>query len=118
MGLFRRRKSALARALDIWYPGIILRVSTVNGEVLRVTSDELYHKARYERLAQRPPRDCDPSCPPGCDRHGWLSLVGGLASEFTGPPMPGEEFSTVPLKIEIKPMRLGRHQDLAAAADA
>jgi len=113
----RRRAEALAAvpAVDLWYPGIELRISTRDGEIMRVTSTDLHYAAKYESFAQRPPGGCDPGCMPGCDRHGWLSLMAGVATEFAEPP-PGGEFSTVPIKIEVKPLRLGGRRELAEAA--
>ena len=63
------------------HPGIRLRVSTKDGVVLELDSDELYLAARF------------------AGSNGWRALIPG------GPDGAGE-FSTVPVKIEIKPEKL------------
>lgn len=102
MNLFRRRTPRHSRVLAA--PRVRLRISTADGPVTDVTSDDLYYIARFADVAP-----CTPACLPGCDKHGWLNLIAGgcdtLAGSFHGPGLqcPAGEFSTVPLKIEIKP---------------
>lgn len=95
MKLFRRRKPETARA---WHPGIRLRISVPSGVVVEASSEQLYLNAIY---GGRVP--CTPECPPDCDEHGWLDLIAGAKEDYGG-----SEFSTVPLKIEVKPVRLRR----------
>lgn len=113
---FRRRRTAAVPAVDLWYPGIALRISTPNGEIVLANSDELYAIAKYSGAGD----GCSPACSPGCLRHGWLNLVAGGSLEF-GDAIPSGDFSVVPLRIEVKPMRLAgynRTAEAEAAADA
>lgn len=59
-----------------------------------VDSAHLHYIATYNKTSW-----CDPSCPPGCDRHGWLDLIAGGAA-------PAMAFTQVPVKIEVKPVML------------
>lgn len=80
MGLFRRRPKT--------FPGVQFRISTINGVIIDINSEQLYYAARYGEY---------------CDEHGWLNLVAGGAD---GMQVPGSEFSVVPLKVEIKPVQI------------
>lgn len=77
------------------YPGIRLRISVASGVVVDANSEHLYYSAKYGG----PVEPCGPACPPDCDKHGWLDLIAGGDAGTT-------DFSTVPLKIAIKPVRL------------
>lgn len=68
-------------------PGILLRISTPDGVVVEADSWHLYFTARYSGAGD-----------------GWLNLISAADPNY-GPACPAEEFSTVPLKIEIKPVR-------------
>jgi hypothetical protein len=95
--LFRRRPEPEPP----WYPGIRLRISTRDGVIVDAGSDHLYYSAKYGG-----PEPCTPACLPGCEKHGWLNLVAGGGSLGMLSPVT-QEFSQVPLKIEIRPVRLG-----------
>lgn len=100
--LFRRRKRQPSPPL--WYPGIELRISTPDGVIVDADSAHLYYSAKYGG-----PKPCTPACLPGCYEHGWLNLVAGggeLVGGELGMLSPAEEYSAVPLKIEIRPVRL------------
>ena len=93
-----RRRWLRGRAHD----GILIRISTVNGPIMLASSDQLYYSARYAGPAEV----CAPDCLPGCTAHGWLNLVAGSVDAEPGQLAHAAEFSTVPLKIEIKAARL------------
>ncbi len=94
--LFRRRKHQPPPPL--WHPGVRFRILTPDGLIVDADSDRLYYSAKYGG------EFCSPGCVPGCDEHGWLSLVGGGGD--LGMLSPAGEFSVVPLKVEIRPVRL------------
>lgn len=83
------------------HPGIRIRVSVPNGAILDTDSSHLHYSAMFAG-----PAACDIDCLPGCDRHGWLNLVPGSPADSIGVPIPGGEYSRVPMKIEIKPIML------------
>lgn len=69
-------------------PGILLRISTPDGVVVEASSWHLYCSAKFAGVGD-----------------GWLNLITAADPNY-GPQCPAEEFSTVPLKIEIKAARL------------
>ena len=78
--------------------GIELRISNINGELVRTDSEHLHWIAKYAGTATT----CNLSCLPGCDRHGWLELIPGREMPYAYPddmPVPAR------LKIEIRPWR-------------
>jgi hypothetical protein len=79
----------------ITYPGVIFRLSTPSGVVVQATSEHLYYSAKYAGTSH-----CNPSCLADCDKHGWLNLISGGFDGWA------EEFTTVPVKIEIKPTQI------------
>jgi hypothetical protein len=83
------------------YPAILFRISTPDGVIVQADSEHLYYTAIYGSQGF----GCTPACPPGCDRHGWLNLITAGGEGF-GAQCPAGEFSTVPLRIEVKPLRL------------
>lgn len=82
------------------FPGILLRISTVNGPVVEADSQHLFYAARYGT------EGCTAACSDDCTVHGWFNLMAGgmdqLSTAFGLEP-PSGEFSVVPLKIEIRP---------------
>ena len=95
MRLLRRRETG-----PLTYPGIRLRISVPSGVIVDVDSEHLHYSAKYGNAGE----GCEPGCLPGCDKHGWLDLIAGGGMGTT-------EFSTVPLKIEVKPIRLSPQAD-------
>lgn len=89
----------LLRRRSRTFPGVQFRISTPNGVIVEADSEHLHWIAKYGGLGE----PCNPACLPGCQKHGWLDLIAGGGD---GMACPAEEFSTVPLKIEIKPVRL------------
>ena len=85
---------------------ILVRISTANGVVLETDSETLRYAAVYSVGVDQ---WCKPGCPSDpalCLDHGWFSLVAGSTSADLGQLSPAGEFSTVPLKIEVKPVYL------------
>ncbi|HEV2244925.1 MAG TPA: hypothetical protein VGR98_28075 [Streptosporangiaceae bacterium] len=77
--------------------GIELRISNINGELVRTDSDQLYWSTTFHQCLS-----CTPACPPNCERHGWYELIPGKMMPYAYPddtPVPGR------LKIEIRPLR-------------
>jgi hypothetical protein len=88
----------------VLFPGVMFRISTPDGVIVETSSQHLYYSAKYAG-----PEPCTPACPPGCQKHGWFNLITGRDHEDYarfGPSCPAGEFSVVPLKIEVKPVRL------------
>jgi hypothetical protein len=83
-----------------WHPGIQLRISTLNGPIVEADSANLYYSAKFGAAGE----PCDPSCMPGCQKHGWVNLVAGDGG--FGMIWPGSDFSVVPLKIEMRAAKL------------
>jgi hypothetical protein len=99
--MWRRRQ--LPRLL-YKHPGVRIRISVPTGKIVDADSLQLYYSARFGSAAENDP--CTPECRPGCDTHGWSDLVGGMIGEL-GQALPIEPgFSTVPLRIQIKPVEL------------
>lgn len=68
--------------------GIRLRISTPNGVVVDTDSVDLHCIARFSGAAEG----------------SWYKLIAGSMDGYV--PCPAEEFSTVPVKIEIMPVKL------------
>jgi hypothetical protein len=77
-------------------PGIRLRISVPSGVIIDLDSQELHHAALFGRHGCA---SCRIDCPSGCDKHAWLDLIAGGDAGAT-------EFSTVPLKIQVRPVML------------
>jgi hypothetical protein len=83
------------------FPGIRLRISTINGVIVEANSEQLYLSAKFAG-----PEPCTPMCLPGCMKHGWLNLIAGMDPRDMGQFVPPGDFSMVPLKIEIRPEQI------------
>lgn len=96
MNLIRRRREPTREPP----PGVRFRISTRDGVIVDADSLHLHVAAKYGKYGGV--SSCTPACLPGCDKHGWFNLIAGEDARTVV-----EEFSTVPLKIEIKPVKLG-----------
>jgi len=83
-----------------------VRISTPHGVVMETDSEQLRYAAQ---AGIRVEQWCIPGCPPDpelCLEHGWLSLVAGSTANELGQLAPAGEYSTVPLRIQVKPVWL------------
>lgn len=74
------------------FPGIEVRISTVNGPLVLADSEQLYYAAKYSGAA--------------ATADGWFDLVAGSTTDELGQLPPGGQFSVVPLRIEIRAVML------------